>query len=338
VKRPTIADIARRAGVSKGAVSYALNGQPGVSAQTRERIVAIAAELGWTANSAARALSDGRAHAFGLVVDRPARTLGVEPFFVQLISGIEAELSTGGVALLLLLTEDTGAEMAAYRTWWAGRRVDGVFLVDQRVDDPRLPLVRELRLPAVVVGSGEAEGLPCVWNDERVAVDEVVEYLAALGHRRIARVAGPPRLVHTRLRTAAFDAACARLGVRGEVVTTDYTGERGAAATRRLLSAPEPDRPSAIVFDNDVMAVAAVGVAQELGLSIPADLSLVAWDDSALCQLVHPQLSAVGRDIAGFGARAARLLRDVAAGGEGTAVQADPPRLSPRGSTGQYHP
>jgi DNA-binding LacI/PurR family transcriptional regulator len=144
--------------------------------------------------------------------------------------------------------------------------------------------------------------------------------------------------VHTRLRTAAFDAACARLGVRGEVVTTDYTGEQGAAATRRLLSVPEPDRPSAIVFDNDVMAVAAVGVAQEMGLSIPADLSLVAWDDSALCQLVHPQLSAVGRDIAGFGARAARLLRDVAAGAEGTAVRADPPRLSPRGSTGPYHP
>ena len=93
MKRPTIADIARRAGVTKAAVSFALNGQPGVSAATRERILAIAGEIGFQPNSAARALSDGRAGAFGLIIDRPARTLGVEPYFTQLISGIQAELS-----------------------------------------------------------------------------------------------------------------------------------------------------------------------------------------------------------------------------------------------------
>ena len=93
MKRPTIADIARRAGVTKAAVSFALNGQPGVSAATRERILAIADEIGFQPNSAARALSDGRAGAFGLIIDRPARTLGVEPCFMQLISGIQAELS-----------------------------------------------------------------------------------------------------------------------------------------------------------------------------------------------------------------------------------------------------
>ena len=93
MKRPTIADIARRAGVTKAAVSFALNGQPGVSAATRERILAIADEIGFQPSSAARALSDGRAGAFGLIIDRPARTLGVEPFFMQLISGIQAELS-----------------------------------------------------------------------------------------------------------------------------------------------------------------------------------------------------------------------------------------------------
>ena len=125
MKRPTIADIARRAGVTKAAVSFALNGHPGVSASTRQRILAIADEIGFEPSKAARALSDGRAGAFGLIIDRPARTLGVEPYFMQLISGIETELSSAHVALLLTLAEDQDAEIAMYRSWWAQRQVDG---------------------------------------------------------------------------------------------------------------------------------------------------------------------------------------------------------------------
>src|ERR1700692_2765081 len=97
MRRPTIADMARRAGVTKAAVSFALNGQPGVSGATRERILAIAAEIGLPPNSAPLALSDGKAGAFGLVIDRPARTLGSEVFFMQLISGIQGELALNHV-------------------------------------------------------------------------------------------------------------------------------------------------------------------------------------------------------------------------------------------------
>ena len=93
--RVTIRDIAERAGVSKGAVSYALNGRPGVSDDTRERIISIANELGWYPNRAARALSAARAEACGLVLARPARTLALEPFFMEFIAGVEAELATG---------------------------------------------------------------------------------------------------------------------------------------------------------------------------------------------------------------------------------------------------
>src|SRR5581483_8614933 len=103
VKRPTIADIARHAGVTKAAVSFALNGQPGVSAATRERILAIAKEIGFQPITAARALSDGRAGAFGLIIDRPARTLGVEAFFMQLISGIQTELTQSHITLLFTM-------------------------------------------------------------------------------------------------------------------------------------------------------------------------------------------------------------------------------------------
>ncbi|HVV21932.1 MAG TPA: LacI family DNA-binding transcriptional regulator, partial [Pseudonocardiaceae bacterium] len=168
-RRPTIADIAKQAGVTKAAVSFALNGQPGVSEQTRTRVLDIARRIGWQPNSAARALSDGRAGAFGLVVDRPAATLGVEPFFMQLISGIQAELSDNHVALLFTIAEDQDAEIELYRAWWGQRRVDGVFVVDVRVDDPRVAVLEELGMPAVVIGHPSASGsLPAVWHDDVV--------------------------------------------------------------------------------------------------------------------------------------------------------------------------
>ncbi|NYI06847.1 LacI family DNA-binding transcriptional regulator [Allostreptomyces psammosilenae] len=333
MKRPTIADIAQAAGVSKGAVSYALNGKAGVSDQTRARILDIAARLGWHPSSAARALSEGRSGAIGLVVDRPAWVLGIEPFFMQLISGIEAQLSGSGTALLLEVTEDTEAEMATYRRWWGERRVDGVLLVDLRHDDPRPALVRELELPTVVVGhAGEDTGMSSVWIDDGVAVHEVLDYLVALGHRRIARVAGPPPLVHTRERSDAFARAAERLGL-AEVPTVhaDYSGEDGARATRRLLSTAVP--PTAIVYDNDVMAVAALGVAHEMGVDVPGRLSIVAWDDGALCELVHPGLTAVSRRVPEHGSRAATILLSMVAGGPVEQARLDPPVLVPRGST-----
>jgi len=339
VKRPTIADIARRAGVTKAAVSFALNGQPGVSAATRERILAIAAEIGFQPNSAARALSDGRAGAFGLIIDRPARTLGVEPWFTQLISGIQAELSGDHTALLFTMAEDQDAEIALYRSWWAQRRVDGVFLVDLQIGDRRVAILEELKMPAVVIGDPAGAGsLPAIWQDDAAAIRAVVEYLAAAGHQRIARVTGPPRLWHTKIRTDAFRAAaraagpaCAA-GVQAILREGDYTGEMGAAVTRELLHGSEP--PTAILYDNDLMAISGLGAAQQLGVHVPAELSIVAWDDSAFCEVVHPPLSALTRDVAGYGGRAARALVRAAAGAQVGNVAEPMAVLTVRGSTG----
>jgi DNA-binding LacI/PurR family transcriptional regulator len=347
--RPTIADIAAAAGVSKGAVSYALNGKPGVSAETRERILAIAARLGWHPNRAARALSAGRACAVGLLVDRPAWVLGVEPFFMQLISGLEAELARAGTALLMQSIDgqrdrrdrgDRAAEEAAYRAWWGERRVDGVIVVDLAPDDYRIDLAAGLGMPAVAIGRPDRPlptGLSAVWVHDDIAIREALAYLVALGHRRIARVAGPTRFLHTHQRTAAVREAAEGLGVAEPLtVHTDYTGEGGAGATRRLLAGGIGTRPTAIVYDNDVMAVAALGVAYEMGIRVPADLSVVAWDDSALCRLVHPALSAIDRRVPEYGERAAAALLELIGSGTGSgrAVPIEPPpRLVPRGST-----
>jgi DNA-binding LacI/PurR family transcriptional regulator len=337
VKRPTIADIARRAGVTKAAVSFALNGQPGVSAATRERILAIADEIGFQPSKAARALSDGRAGAFGLIIDRPARTLGVEPYFMQLISGIEAELSSAHLALLLTLAEDQDAEIAMYRSWWAQRQVDGVFVVDLQINDRRVAVLEELRMPAVVIGTPAGAGsLPAVWQDDAAATRAVVAYLAEAGHRRIARVTGIPHLWHTKIRTDAFRGAARELGVDAVLREGDYTGEKGAAVTLRLLEGPKP--PTAIVYDNDLMAVSGLGAAQRIGVEVPAELSIVAWDDSPLCEFVHPPLTALSRDSAGCGAVAARTLIQAAAGGAAGNHEEAVPTLTIRASTGTPAP
>jgi DNA-binding LacI/PurR family transcriptional regulator len=332
-RRATIRDIAERAGVSKGAVSYALNGQPGVSDETRERILSIAREVGWYPNRAARALSAARADACGLVLARPAATIAHEPFFMEFIAGIESELSSHSTALTLQLVEDVQEELAVYRRWWGEHRVDGVFMADLRIDDPRVEELGRLGLPAVVVG-GPLEGgaLPAVWHDEGSVVVEAVRYLAALGHTSIARVAGIADFVHTAQRTAAFNEVTRDLGIRAHLVETDYTSESGARATRRLLSAPQA--PSAIIYDSDLLAVTGLGVAQQMGFAVPDDVSIVGWDDSLISRVVHPALTAVTRDIEAYGVAATRrLLEEIGGSGSGD-VEAPPGELTPRASTG----
>jgi DNA-binding LacI/PurR family transcriptional regulator len=332
-RRVTIADVAKKAGLSKGAVSYALNGQPGVSESTRQRVLRLAVEMGWHPNSAAKALSGARAGAFGLVLARPARTLGVEPFFMKLISGMESAMASSQTALLLHVVPDHEAEIATYRRWWAERRVDGVFLIDLCLDDSRVPVLEELRLPAMVVGGpGHHGALPGVWIDDAGAMVMVVEYLAALRHRRIARIGGVPGMLHDEMRTSAFDGAAERLGLTwSTTIPTDYSPEAGAQATRRLLSAGDP--PTAIIYDNDVMAVAGVSVAHEMGVEVPGDLSIMAWDDSVLCEITHPPLTALSRDSTAYGRQAAENLLALLGGEVVTEVQDTPPRLVVRGST-----
>jgi DNA-binding LacI/PurR family transcriptional regulator len=142
--------------------------------------------------------------------------------------------------------------------------------------------------------------LPCIWHDEAAVVTDAIRYLAALGHARIAHVCGVAEFVHTQQRTTAFRAVVRELGIEGEVVETDYSAENGARATRRLLSSPTP--PTAILFDSDLLAVTGLGVVQQMGFSVPDDLSIVGWDDSLISQVVHPPLTAITRDITTYGA------------------------------------
>ncbi|MFE7616231.1 LacI family DNA-binding transcriptional regulator [Streptomyces sp. NPDC057496] len=331
--RITIKDVAARAGVSKGAVSLAFNRKPGVSETTRERIFEAARDLGWAPNQTARSLSSQRVDIIGLALCRPARLLGLEPFYMDFISGIESVLAERSCSLLLRLVRDVDEEIDLYRTWWRGQTIAGAILVDFEENDPRVPALQAVGLPAVAVGHPSLTGsFPAVWTDDATAMAEAVRYLAALGHRRLARVGGPARFGHSAIRTAAFASTVRELGLEeGRQTATGFDEREGARATRSLLLAA--NRPTAIIYDNDIMAVAGAGVAAEMGFVVPDDVSLLAWDDSQLCRITHPTLSAMSHDVHHFGAEVTRTLFSLIEGTHTGSLQVPTPSLTPRGST-----
>jgi DNA-binding LacI/PurR family transcriptional regulator len=333
VPRVTIKEIARRCGVSQGAVSYALNNQPGVSEATRARVLRVAAELEWVPNRAARQLSAARSETFGLVLARSAQTLIEEPYFMGFVAGVESVLSEKSYALALQVVADLDEELATYRKWAAERRVDGVIVVDLRVGDPRIPALRKLGLPAVLVGDPAlADGMPCVWTDGTAAMNAALDHVASLGHRDVARVAGWPEYGDVWIRDRAFEVASRRLDLTGQVRHTDFSAVEGAAVTRQLLTGEA--RPTAIIYDNDLMAVAGLAVVQGLGLRIPDDVTLVAWDDSALCRITHPALTAMSHNIVGYGAEVMHRLLELLTGAQPQAHLYSTPLLIIRDSSG----
>ncbi len=332
--RPTIADVARTAGVSKSAVSFALNNRPGVGSETRDRILAAARELGWTPSSKARALSVSKALAVGLVIARSPETLRSDPFFPSFIAGIESALSDAGYSLLLHVVPDTAREDAVYRRLAAEGRVDGVFVTDLRVEDPRPALLAELGLPAVIVGPALPEPFwPAVGVDDAPGIAAVVRHLAGLGHTRIAHVSGPLDMVHGRSRAEAWRTALADAGLpEGRCVETDFSAESGVRATRQLLESPEP--PTAIVYANDLMAMAGMSWASAHGRRIPEDLSVTGYEDTEIAAHLQPALTTVATDVVSWGAAAATRLLALIDGSEPEPMELPPARLVERASTG----
>ncbi|MCW2759722.1 MAG: transcriptional regulator, LacI family [Nocardioidaceae bacterium] len=331
--RPTINDVASAAGVSKGAVSFALNDRPGVAPETRRRILEVAEQLGWTPSPRARALSVSKALAVGLVVARPPEIFRADAFFPAFISGLETVLSEHGHALLLMVAEHD--DDATYRRLAAEGRVDGVFVTDLRVDDPRPALLEELGMPSVVVGPplGDDGTTAALGVDDAPGIRAAVEHLVELGHTRIAHVAGPQSMVHGRSRRTAWAGALADAGLpEGTCVEADFSAESGAAATRTLLDLPEP--PTAIVYANDLMAMAGLSLAVARGVSVPGDLSVTGFDDIEISAHLQPSLTTVNTDVVAWGRAAATRLLELIRSAEPTPVDLPPARLVLRGSTG----
>jgi DNA-binding LacI/PurR family transcriptional regulator len=306
VARVTIADIAERLGLSKASVSYALNGQAGVSEQTRQKVVAMAAELGWHPSFSARALSRSRADAIGMVLRRDPALLGTEPYYMRLLEGVEDVLSEAGQSLLLRMVGTTpGRDTAVYERWAGEGRVDGVIVLDRAIDDPRPALLTRLGLPFVLHGvlpSGAGERI----EDQHRDAQLIVAHLDELGHRRIAHITGPLGLAHeVDRRTAVRHESTAR-GIAVEFAEADYTFDTAHARVLELLSSGI--RPTALVFSNDVMAVAGLRALADAGAH---DVAVVSWDDSMLCQFSYPTVTALERYPDRAGRRSAAMLLEL---------------------------
>ncbi|MDV8148654.1 LacI family DNA-binding transcriptional regulator [Arthrobacter sp. B10-11] len=331
----TISDVAHAAGVSKGAVSYALNGQPGVSEGTRERILQVAKELGWKPSLRAKGLSSAKAYALGLVVARDPSQLGTDPFFPAFIAGIETALAEHDYTLVLSVATGAGAEERCYRKLAENGRVDGFLLTDVRHDDSRIPLLQELKLPAVTLNRPDAYSpFPAVSMDDCAGITAAVEHLVGLGHTRIAHVGGGQEYIHGRSRRQAWEDALATAGLRADLFAeADFTAAGGMAATAELLR--RADRPTAIVYANDLMATAGQSYAQTQGLSVPGDLSVTGYDNADFTQYLNPPLTTVSTEPMLWGRVAAQVLLNQlsnAHDGEDTVLKA--PSLLVRASTG----
>jgi len=331
-RRPRARDIAELLGVSETAVSFALNGRAGISDETRDRILRTVAEMGYTPNYAARALSGGGASTVGFVVARSPEDVGSEAFFLQLMSGMQAALSASDYGLLFQLVPDVDAEVAVYRRWKAENRVDGVVLVDLREDDPRPAAVAELGLPSVLAGGPDPSGrLVSVAIDDVAAVELVLDHLVDRGHHRLGYVAGEPHLAHVARRIAAIERAAPQRGVTVSIVPTDFSAVAGARAVAELMSRPQA--PTALVFDNEVLAISGIDVVRALGRAIPSEVAVVSLEDSLICTATRPQVTALHRETHEFGRVVAEHLLAEIAGHGSPSEQAPLPRLMVRGST-----
>jgi DNA-binding LacI/PurR family transcriptional regulator len=330
----TISDVARAAGVSKGAVSFALNGRPGLSDETRIRILDAAATMGWTPSVRAKSLSSSKAYSIGIVFERPPALLSSDTFFPSFIAGVETTLSEREYALVLQFAPDADGGERAYRKLVRAGRVDGVILTDLRDDDSRVGVLLDLGLAAVTLNRPQTPSpFPAVRLDDSEPITAAVEHLIALGHRRIAHVGGTQAFVHGRSRRHAWATALERAGLAADLfVETDFGAASGVAATRELLGRANP--PTALVYANDLMAIASLADVQARGMRVPDDLSITGFDNTDFSQYSNPPLTTVATDAVEWGRVSARILLDQLQGShDGSDVVLAPPRLIVRSST-----
>ncbi|WP_330238869.1 LacI family DNA-binding transcriptional regulator [Streptomyces sp. NBC_00525] len=313
--RPTLEEVAARAGVGRGTASRVINGSPRVSAHTREAVEAAVAELGYVPNRAARALAGNRTDAIALVVPESESRFFAEPYFSDIVRGVGAALADTDMQLLLTLvgSDRERRRLAQYLT---AHRVDGVLLVSVHADDPLPDLLEQLGMPAVMNGRrSAAESLSSVDSDNFEGARGAVEHLVSRGRRTIATITGRLDVYASQSRLDGYRQAVSDAGLEPDerlVAPADFSEEGGARAMRDLL-ARRPD-VDAVFAASDVMAAGARQVLREAGRRIPDDVALIGFDDSAVARHMDPALTSVRQPIEEMGRTMTRLLLDMIAG------------------------
>jgi DNA-binding LacI/PurR family transcriptional regulator len=290
--RPTSADVAARAGVSRTTVSFVLNQTAGVqiSQATRERVVVAATELGYHPHASARQLAGGRSNMIGLVLRQSTEQVAGDPFLVETLRGLALAARSAGFRVMVEPLAPDGTYEALLRS----QHADGLVVSGPRVDDPSLRRLVRDGFPIVLQGS--LPGVPALSVDiDNVAGARVaVEHLIALGHRRIACITNAP-VVYTAAqeRLTGYHDALAAAGIALEedlVAEACFDAPSGHAAMAGLLDSA---RFSAVFVASDVVALGAIGALRERGLRVPMDISVVGFDDIPLVAFFDPPLTTI---------------------------------------------
>lgn len=324
--------MAKKVGVSEATVSRVLNGKPGVSEATRAAVLTALDVLGYERPTQLRG---ERARLVGLVLPE----LG-NPIFPALAEVVGGALAQRGFTPVLCTRTAGGLSEADYIEMLLEQQVSGVVFAGGHYAEQDAPhdhyhRLLELRLPVVLVNAAtEGLGFPCVSTDDEVAVEQAFGHLVSLGHERIGMVLGPEDHVPSKRKLAAFQKEARRAGLPAEpelIERTLFSLEGGQAVTTRLVRRGV----TGIICASDVLALGAVRAVRRLGRSVPEDVSVVGFDDSAFMNCTHPPLTTVRQPIEAIGRTAVTLLVNQIDGATVTAEELlFEPELVVRGSTG----
>lgn len=334
-RRATLTDVATTVGVSRATVSKALNGRGDISAETRERVLAAVAELGYRPSTAPAEASHRRALA--VVFDLPA-----SPYILGVLQGVLTAASEARLDLLTRLppAKPSRAQRAVAREWIAEQRESGVMgIIGLTLSQPNglIDAASNAGLPVVIVDPVDTQHQRMVsvgssnWAGARTAT----ELLIALGHRRIAWIGGPEASDAARDRVYGYQAALDAAGIAVDpslIRSGQFAIATGAQYARELLTAEQP--PTAIMAADDEIAVGVLMSAHQLGIRVPQELSVTGFDDTPQAAWTTPPLTTVHQDLEGMGAMAVRTILAMADGNQPSSHVELATSLTVRDSTG----
>ncbi len=305
----TIKDVALKVGVAPSTVSRALSNAANVKAETRHRILQAARELNYQPNALARSLRSRQSKTFGVMV--PDIT---NPFFAELVKGIEASARQNGYNVILCNSENDRQRELAYLSLMREKQVDGLIFTTAGDLAGEVNTFREDSQTPVVLLDREVDGLEAdtVISDGFQGAVEAVRYLLSQGHTELGCLRGPSDLTTSNHRYLGFVRTLTDAGrpVKPEwVVPCDFTLESGYEAGKKI--AQLANRPTAVFAVNDLAAIGLIQSLEEAGIKVPDDISVVGFDDVPLSRLVRPRLTTVAQPIGEMGATAVKLLLQI---------------------------
>ncbi|WP_404384595.1 LacI family DNA-binding transcriptional regulator [Caenispirillum salinarum] len=303
----TIKDVARAAEVSVTTVSHVINGTRFVAPETAERVREAVDRLGYAPSGVARALKANRTHTIGMMV-----TNSTNPFFAEVIQGVESACFARGYSLMLCNSEDDPDKQHAYLAALRMKRIDALVVMTGNMD-PAAPaeFAEAADVPTLALDAEETPGVSAVADDSYAGGLLAGKYLASHGFSRIACITGPERHPRSAERLAGVRAALDAAGMDLDpdlIVPGDLTVASGQAAMTALLDRPAPRRPQAVFCFNDMSAMGALCAAGEAGLSVPGDVSVMGYDDIELAAYMSPPLTTIRQGTRELGTRAADAI------------------------------